>query len=61
MPFRKLKNPPDTRQSGRYDNLVSVLHLKKPHKNLFKKSNNDINPVPFIILIFKVKMKMKRM
>ena len=27
VPFRKLKNPPDTRWSGRYDNLNSVLHL----------------------------------
>eukprot|EP00092_Neocalanus_flemingeri_P050396 GFUD01058241.1.p1 GENE.GFUD01058241.1~~GFUD01058241.1.p1 ORF type:complete len:135 (+),score=38.28 GFUD01058241.1:406-810(+) len=34
IPFRKLKNPPDTRWSGRYDNLASVLHLKKPIKNL---------------------------
>ena len=34
VPFRKLKNPPDTRWSGRYDNLASVLHLKKPIKNL---------------------------
>jgi hypothetical protein len=34
VPFRKLKNPPDTRWSGRYDNLVSVFHLRKPIKNL---------------------------
>ena len=35
VPFRKLKNPPDTRWSGRYENLESVLHLKKPLKKLF--------------------------
>ena len=34
IPFRKLKNPPDTRWSGRYDNLASVLHLKRAIKNL---------------------------
>ena len=34
IPFRKLKNPPDTRWSGRYDNLASVLHLKKAIKTL---------------------------
>ena len=34
VPFRKLKNPPDTRWSGRFDNMASVLHLKKPIKNL---------------------------
>ena len=48
------------RWSGRYIHLVSVLHLKKPLKNFFKKSNNDCNPVPFIILMVKVKIKMKR-
>ena len=31
-----MKNPPETRWSGRYDNLVSVLYLKKALKNLFK-------------------------
>ena len=35
VPFRKLKNPPDTRWSGRYDNLESILHLKRPLKKLF--------------------------
>ena len=34
VPFRKLKNPSDTRWSGRFDNMASVLHLKKPIKNL---------------------------
>ena len=34
LPFRKLKNPPDTRWSGRLDNMISVLHLKKAIKNL---------------------------
>ena len=28
--FRKIANPPNTRWSGRYSNLKSVLHLKKP-------------------------------
>ena len=34
IPFRKLKNPPNTRWSGRLDNLKSVQHLKKPLQNL---------------------------
>ena len=34
VPFRKLKNPPNTRWSGRLDNLKSVLHLKTPIKTL---------------------------
>ena len=29
IPFRKLKNPPETRWSGRFENLNSVLHLKR--------------------------------
>ena len=40
VPFRNLKNPSDTRWSGRYDNLVSVFHLRKPIKNLYE--DNDV-------------------
>ena len=32
--FRKIANPPNTRWSGKFDNLASVLHLKKPLMNL---------------------------
>ena len=34
LSFRKLKNPPNTRWSGRLDNLKSIQHLKAPIKNL---------------------------
>ena len=34
IPFRKLKNPPETRWSGRFENLNSVLHLKRAIKTL---------------------------
>ena len=34
VPFRKIANPPNTRWSGRLENLKSVLHLKKPLQNL---------------------------
>ena len=36
FPSGKRKKPPDTRWSGRYDNLVYLLHLKKQLKNLFE-------------------------
>ena len=32
--FKKVINPPNTRWSGHFDNLASVLHLKKPLTNL---------------------------
>ena len=32
--FKKVANPPNTRWSGHFDNLASVLHLKKPLTNL---------------------------
>ena len=38
--FRKIANPPDTRWSGCYDNLVSVLHLRKPLQNLTASNEN---------------------
>ena len=38
--FRKIANPPDTRWSGCYDNLVSALHLRKPLQNLTASNEN---------------------
>ena len=38
--FRKIANPPDTRWSGCYDNLASVLHLRKPLQNLTASNEN---------------------
>ena len=38
--FRKIANPPNTRWSGYYDNLASVLHLKKPLQNLAAQNEN---------------------
>ena len=32
--FKKVANPPNTRWSGHFDNLASVLHLKKPLTNI---------------------------
>ena len=38
--FKKVANPPSTRWSGCFDNLVSVLHLKKPLQNLTASNEN---------------------
>ena len=38
--FRKIANPPNTRWSGRYSNLSSVLHLKKPLQSLAASNEN---------------------
>ena len=40
IPFRKIANPPNTRWSGRLENLKSVLHLKKPLQNLAATNEN---------------------
>ena len=40
VPFRKIANPPNTRWSGRLENLKSVLHLKKPLQNLAATNEN---------------------
>ena len=38
--FRKIAKPPNTRWSGRYTNLNSVLHLKKPLQSLAASNEN---------------------
>lgn len=40
IPFRKIANPPNTRWSGRLENLKSVLHLKKSLQNLAATNEN---------------------
>jgi hypothetical protein len=38
--FKKIANPPNTRWSGRYTNLSSVLYLKKPLQSLAASNEN---------------------
>ena len=40
IPFRTIKNPPNTRWSGYYENLCSVLYLMKPLQHLAVTSEN---------------------
>ena len=40
IPFKKPVNPPNTRWSGFFKNLDTILYLKKPLMNLFIESDN---------------------